>query len=244
MKLKPSLLLVVIWSLSLALRLGAGPSEYRVKHDHVFGSCSGKLIADDREIRYEAAHGKHSQSWPYVDIQRLDVVSPTRLDLKTFKSESWKKFEKDETFHFLLLDGQITVGDQEFFRSKLSRPMVARVVEDKGTVLASLPVRHRHRLGGCEGRLQMEEDRLIYSTDHSNDNRIWRLSDIETIGSPDDYHLRVTTPNETFTFDLKSPLDHRIYDSLWKKIYRLENAHTFRPGGHYPKRYKGVRPND
>ncbi|HEU0004533.1 MAG TPA: hypothetical protein VFS12_00965 [Terriglobia bacterium] len=32
------------------------------------------------------------------------------------------------------------------------------------------------------------------------------------------YHLRVTTYNETFSFDLKSPLDPKVYDSLWKKI--------------------------
>ena len=48
--------------------------------------------------------------------------------------------------------------------------------------------------------------------------------EIETLGSPDPYHLRVTTYNETFTFDLKSPLDPKVYDCLWKKIHRLKNA--------------------
>ncbi len=121
----------------------------------------------------------------------------------------------------------MTPEQQEFLRAKLSRPMVARLVEKaEGSIL--LPVRHRHSLGGCEGQLSVEEDRLIYLTDHSRDNRAWKLRDIETIGSPDPYHLRVTTYNETFTFDLKSPLDPKIYDSLWKRIYRLDKGEGVR----------------
>ena len=100
--------------------------------------------------------------------------------------------------------------------------MVAPLVEKvEGSNL--LLVRHRHRLGGCEGQLSVEEERLIYLTDHASDNRVWKLPEIETLGSADPYHLRVTTYNETFTFDLKSPLDPKVYDSLWKKIYRFEN---------------------
>lgn len=68
--------------------------EFRVKHDHTLGSCEGKLMANDREIGYEAADGKHSQTWAYIDIQKLDVASPTRLVLTTFQNESWKKLKK------------------------------------------------------------------------------------------------------------------------------------------------------
>jgi hypothetical protein len=223
MRLKPSILLTLTLWLAFALQLVADVFEYRVKHDHLFGSCEGRLIANDREIRYEAADGKHSQSWPYIDIQKVDVGA-TRLVLKTFKSESWKKLEKDQTFHFSVVDGQFTVEHQKFLRSKLSRPMVARLVEKKESAPASLPVRHQHRLSGCEGLLRLEGDRLTYVTDHAHDNRVWGLHEIETIGSPDTYHLRVTTLNETFNFDLKSPLDPKIYDLLWKRIYRLENT--------------------
>ena len=202
----------------------AEPLEFRAKHDHSLGSCDGKLIATDREIRYDATDGKHSRMWAYIDIQKLDVAAPTRLVLKTFESQSWKKLERDKVFEFSLLEGKLTSEQQEFLRAKLSRPIVARLVEkaDQGSTL--LLVRHRHRLGGCEGQLSVEEGRLIYLTDHAGDNRVWMLREIETFGSSDPYHLRVTTYNETFTFDLKSPLDPKVYDSLWKKIYRLENA--------------------
>ena len=203
----------------------AEPFEFRVKHDHTLGSCDGKLIANEREIRYEATDGKHPQTWAYIDIQKLDVASPTRLVLKTFESHSWKRLERDKVFEFSLLEGKLGPDQQEFLRAKLSRPMVARLVE-KTASSTLLLVRHRHRLGGCEGQLSVEQDRLMYLTDHSSDNRVWKLRDIETLGSPDPYHLRVTTYNETFTFDLKSPLDPKVYDSLWKKIYRFENPHA------------------
>lgn len=209
--------------LTLTGTLQAESFEFRVKHDHTLGSCEGKLITGDREIRYEAADGKHSQSWAYIDIQKLDVASRTRLVLKTFQSQSWKKLEKDKVFDFSVVEGKLTPEHQEFFRAKLSRPMVARLVEKvEGSTL--LPVRHRHSVGGCEGQLSVEEERLIYLTDHASDNRVWKLREIETFGSPDPYHLRVTTYDETFTFDLKSPLDQKTYEFLWKRIYRLESA--------------------
>jgi hypothetical protein len=213
----------VVIGLALTEVCSAEPFEFRVKHDHTLGSCNGTLIATDREIRYEATDGKHSRTWAYIDIQKLDVASPTRLVLKTFQSESWKKFEKDKVFDFSLIEDKLAPEQQEFLRAKLSRPIVAHLVEKANNSILLL-VRHRHRLGGCEGQLSVEEERLIYLTDHASDNRVWRLGEIETIGSPDPYHLRVATYNETFTFDLKSPLDPKIYDSLWKKIYRFENA--------------------
>lgn len=216
----------IVQGLALCFVLtGAAQAEsfdFRVKHDHTLGSCEGRLIATDREIRYEATGGKHSHTWAYIDIQKLDVASPTRLVLKTFESQSWKKLEKDKVFDFSLIEGKVTPEQQDFLGAKLSRPMVARLVEKADNSIL-LPARHRHALGGCEGQLSVEQDRLIYLTDQASDNRVWKLRDIETLGSPDPYHLRVTTYNETFTFDLKSPLDSKIYDSLWKKIYRLEN---------------------
>jgi hypothetical protein len=199
----------------------AEPTEFRVKHDHSLGSCEGKLVLTDRDIRYEASNGKHSRSWAYIDIQKLDVASPMRLVLKTFESHSWKKLESDKVFEFSLLDAKLGPEQQEFLRERLKRPMVARLAEKSDQDFDILLVRHRHRLGGCEGQLSVEEERLIYLTDHAKDNRVWKLRDIETLGAPDPYHLRVTTYNETFTFDLKSPLDPKVYDSIWRKVYRL-----------------------
>jgi len=214
---------VVVVCLMLTGISRAASFDFRVKHDHTFGSCEGKLSTNEEGLRYEATNGKHSQTWAYIDVQRLDVASFSRVVFKTFRSQSWKQMKRDKVFEFTLIEGKLTSEEQEFLRARLSRPMVARLVErtDQGSPI--LLVRHRHRLGGCEGQLTIEEDQLVYRADHSQDNRVWKLIDIETIGSPNPYHLRVTTYNETFTFDLKSSLDPHVYDSLWKKVYHFGN---------------------
>lgn len=220
-------MLLAVWAIPAGF-LHADSFEVRVKHDHFWKSCEGRLLANQQEIRYEAADGKHSRSWSYIDIQKVDLISPTRIEIKTFRSSSWKKLEQDEVFGFSLLEGQLTIENQEFLRSKLSRPMVARLAEKKDMGAASLPVRHRHRLGGCEGELRIETERVVYTTEHAGDSRVWQLGEIETIGASDPYHFRLTSYNETFTFDLKSPLDLTIYESLWKKVYKLEQVHATR----------------
>jgi hypothetical protein len=174
-------------------------------------------------INYEASDGKHSQQWPYLDIQRLDVSS-TRVSFETYQSQGWEKLKRDKIFEFRLLEGQLTAETQEFLRSKLSRPMVGRLIGTTGSDMGLLLVRHRHRLGGCEGELRVEKDRLLYSTDLARDKRAWTFDEIETIGSPDPYHLRVTTYNETFTFDLKKALEEKAYRFLWAKVHRLDAA--------------------
>jgi len=215
----PTLILSLLW----VVPVWGESFEYRVKHDHALGSCQGKLILSDHAISYDASNGKHSQRWPHLDIQRLDVSS-TRVWFETFQSQGWEKLKRDKAFEFRLLEGQLTAETQEFLRSKLSRPMVARLIGANGSDVRLLSVRHRHRLGGCEGQLRVEKDRLLYSTDLARDKRAWRFDEIETIGSPDPYHLRVTTYNETFTFDLKKALEEKTYRFLWAKVHRLGAA--------------------
>lgn len=194
--------------------------EFKVKHEHIRGSCRGKLIIDDSQIQYVAENGKHSWRWDYVDIQKLDV-SPKKIELLSFQSRSKWKLGSDKVYEFKLLEGELAYGQQEFLRSKLSRPVVARLVDSSSPALQKLPARHRHTLGGCEGILILNQDRITYSTDYSRHNREWRYSDLETIGSPDPYRLRITSNNETFTFDLKTPLEQKVYDFLWDKVNGL-----------------------
>jgi len=194
--------------------------DFKVKHEHLRGSCRGKLIIDDNQIQYVADKGKHSGQWTYIDIQKLDV-SPKKIELQSFQSSSKWKLGSDKVYEFTLLDAELSYSQQEFLRSKLSRPMVARLVDASSSPLQKLPARHRHTLGGCEGILGIYQDRIVYSTDFARHSREWRYSDLETIGSPDRYHFRVTSHNETFTFDLKIPLEQKTYDFLWDKVNGL-----------------------
>ena len=209
----------------LLLRFGAASwaatYEFTVRHDHPTGSCRGRLVLDEQQVAYIAANGKHSRQWPYVDIQKLDVVSPKELKLTSFQSGSKWRLNRDKIYEFELSSGELTLEIQEFLRSKLSRPMIARLVRSTTADSATLPVRHRHKLGGCEGILRLQGDRIIYETDHASHNRAWIYRDMQTIGSSDPYNLRLTSFNETFTFDLKAPLDRKLYDALWDQVNGL-----------------------
>jgi hypothetical protein len=211
--------LLLCW-IALTIPIRAETIEFNVKHEHVRGSCRGKLIIDDNQIRYIADNGKHSGQWAYVDIQKLDV-SPKEIEVQSFQSGPKWKLGSDKVYEFTLLDSELTYAQQEFLRSKLSRPMVARLVDTSSSPLQKLPVRHRHTLGGCEGILSIYQDRIVYSTDFARHSRDWRYSDLETVGSPDRYHLRITSHDETFTFDLKTVLDQKTYDFLWDKVNGL-----------------------
>jgi hypothetical protein len=45
------------------------------------------------------------------------------------------------------------------------------------------------------------------------------LEDIESFASSDKFSLRLSSRFETFTFDLKLPLEQRAYDVLWQAVY-------------------------
>jgi hypothetical protein len=70
-------------------------------------------------------------------------------------------------------------------------------------------------------------DKIIFRADHKEDSRIWQLDDIESFASSDKFSLRLSSRFETFTFDLKLPLEQRAYDVIWQAVY-APGAPTYR----------------
>ena len=85
--------------------------------------------------------------------------------------------------------------------------------------MQEFPVRHDHLFGGCQGIIDVTENRIIYVTDNPNDSRIWRLADVESFASTNEFDLRISTREETFHFDLKIPLNRETYQHIWNKVY-------------------------
>ena len=50
-------------------------------------------------------------------------------------------------------------------------------------------------------------------------SRTWVHADIETIGTMDPFHFRLTTYAETYNFDLKERLSPEDYRSVWHSLY-------------------------
>jgi len=93
--------------------------------------------------------------------------------------------------------------------------------------MAQIPVKHLHRLSGCQGILKVYADALVYEAQDGHDSRSWRWTDIRAVGRPDVDRFEVLTfepqtggPKRSFNFILKEPLPDRTYDLIWSRVFR------------------------
>ena len=94
-----------------------------------------------------------------------------------------------------------------------------------------IPVKHLHTFGGCEGVLQFTQDSIIYATKNRKDAREWRLDrDIQSVWSSDPYQLEIQvyennrrefSRTRIYNFQLKEPLDWKMYRALKLRLYAL-----------------------
>ncbi|MBI4483386.1 MAG: hypothetical protein HY652_10905 [Acidobacteria bacterium] len=205
---------------------GSGqPFTLSVQHEHLWGHCAGKLVIHEEGMEYATENSKHSRKWRYEDLRRIEISSPREVVLHTYEDVKFR-LGADKKFRLELRDGDVTAEIYEFLLARASRPLVTRVLYPSAPPAFTMPVKHRHRMGGCQGQLKAGEDRIIYETPHPGDSRIWFYKDIESIGLMDAYSFRLTTLEDTYTFDLKVPMSPEHYDFLWAKVYRLAHPYS------------------
>jgi len=192
---------------------------FHVRHEHAVGSCTGTLTFSATDIRYETKEKKHQRTWNYPDVKFFEIVSPAELKIHSYESESILKLGSDRDYTFKITQGQITNELYQMLVANSPRAVVTRVIFSGTEIVQEIPVRHRHRIGGCQGVFTIAQDKVIYRTDHEGDSRIWRLKDLQSFASNDPFHLRLSTAFETFNFDLKLPLEEAAYEHLWKALY-------------------------
>ena len=236
----------MIATLALILVLQTQPPEtqtFQVRHEHAVGSCTGTLTFSATDIRYEPADAKrkqdspkpqdakrkrdsaqpqekkHQRTWSYPDVKFFEIVSTGELQIHSYENEGVLKLGTDRDYTFKLTEGQITKELYDFLVAKSPRAVLTRVIFSGTEIVQEIPVRHRHSLGGCQGVLTIAQDKIIYKTSQEGDSRIWRLKDLESFASNDPFHMRLSTAFETFTFDLKLPLEEAAYEHIWKALY-------------------------
>src|SRR5438093_878215 len=206
-------------------RLSFGQAfTFKVRHDHWRGGCTGSLTIDEQGIEYRSEDAEHSLKWRYSDLKRIDIQSARELELLTYEDRKYRP-GAERKFEFKLLEGEITDQVYRLLLNKSARPLLTRIPYKAGAIVFGVPVKHRHRVGGCQGELQFEQERVIYRTGTPGEARIWQYRDISTVGLMDSYTLRITTLLETYTFDLKLALLNQQYDFLWAKVYQLEHPY-------------------
>lgn len=225
----------LIWAIAIgclsvlpALRVNAQEFRYKVEQDRTVGHRDGELTISEKGIEYRAEKKeKESRSWSYSsDIKLLEILSATKIRIWTYKDRKLL-LGRDESVTFKIIDGRIDQKTSDFLRERLPGPLVTSFIEEAGTAVAEILVKHSHRLGGCEGTLRVYPDRLSYESETGHDSRSWHWTDIRSVGRPDRYRLDIETfepqtgaSSRSFNFILKEQMADKTYDLIWSRVYR------------------------
>jgi hypothetical protein len=210
--------LLVPWS--------ARAENFKVRHDHLRGGCKGELVFTDAGVEYKPEKkSSHAQSWRYADIQQMEL-DPEEISVLTYITSKLRG-GADRIYHFKLLSGSITDEFRRQIADRLSRPLVSSVIPREGDARYTIPARLRHFMSGSQGSLEIGNEYVIYRADRKNESRVWRYTELLSIGSTGPFQLRIGALNKTggewgeeknFLFDLKRRLTPEEYDFLWTKI--------------------------
>lgn len=182
------------------------------------GKTSGTLIIDGAGLEFRPDKGS-SIRWAFVDIQTLYVL-PRRITVTGYEKRGRLR-PGTKQFRFDLATDLPPAVAAELANS-VGRPVRNGDPQPEASSIATLPVHHRTGFGGTKsnGILRFREDGIDYVTKSNKDSRSWRWTDIQTLTSSDPFHLTVFGYLETYSFDLKQPLQQRIYDRLTGEVYR------------------------
>ncbi len=222
------LLLATLILLTLTPSVRAQEFTYKVQQDRFKGHRDGELIISTKGVEYRAKKATDSRVWTYTDIKLFEILSPTRLRIWTYQNRKLL-LGQEESLTFKIIDGQIDQQVSDFLRERTARPLVTSFTkeETERVPVAQIPVKHLHRLGGCQGVLKVYTDGLEYEAQDGHDSRSWRWTDIRAVGRPDIDRFEVLTfepqtggPKRSFNFILKEPLADKTYDLIWSRVFR------------------------
>lgn len=210
-----------------ALQINGQEFKYKVQQDRLIGHRDGELIISNDHIEFRTKKENDRRSWTYGEIKLFEILSPTRMRIWTYQNQ--KLLGQEESLSFKIIQGSIDQQVSDFLRERIARPLVTSLTKEEtgSEPLAVIPVKHLHRLSGCQGVLRVYADRLIYESADGHDSRSWRWSDIRAVGRPDVDRFEVLTfepqfggPKRSFNFILKEPLADKTYDFIWSRVFR------------------------
>lgn len=219
-------------SITLAT-IAAGQTLTVTEQKPLWRDGHGKIEITDSGIHYTADDEKDSRVWSWLDVQYFDRISPTEFVILTYEDEKLR-LGQDRQYHFKLDEGELTDATFATISARLKRPVTDRVVPRTTNASYTIPVKHLHAFGGCEGELEFAKDAIYYRTDNEKDAREWQLGrDVESVWSDDPYHLEIYVADNNrrefsrtrvYRFDLKERLDPEFYRSLKLRLYRLDSV--------------------
>ena len=192
---------------------------YRVERDRLIRDQRGELRIDADGLSYKSDNGNTTLQIPLAEIFEADVSDPRIISVKTYDVLK-RNLGGRRAYTFRLLEVRHDEALTRFLAAKLRRPLVGSYVLAESEA-ESLSAYHRHRLGGCHGRVYVDPAGIRFVSDKPTESRTWRYSEIETVGSMNRFHLRISTLAETYNFDLKKRLPEEQYDLAMRSVYGL-----------------------
>ena len=206
--------------------------EFAVKKDQLFGSSEGTLVFGLESVEYRTADLNDARQWAYDDIKQLQVLSATRITIKTYEDQGWLRLGADRTFEFEVTEGIVSPDLVGFVWDRVVLPVVTAIFPPADAPPGrSVPVKLRQRIHGSHGVLQLFDDRLVYVTDDDEHGRAWRPADLRTVYQPDRHRLNIdayeggSDRTRTFSFDLKRPLPAGFLDAVWQWVHTPSMPH-------------------
>lgn len=201
------------------------PFELSVKRDRLVGGSRGTLVFAMDRIEYRTTDTDDARRWAYDQVNQLQILSPTRIVVRTYEDRGLLRLGADRTFDFTVIDSTVGPALVRFLLDRVSRPVVTAVMPPlSGERLFGALVKHHRQGRGAEGVLVMYDTQLVYLTEEEEDSRYWRFTDIFSVLRLDRYRLQITVyeggggSTRTFVFELKSDLPDGFYDALWARV--------------------------
>jgi hypothetical protein len=189
-----------------------GPAQY---HRLLKKPVPGVLSIDETGVEFRSPG--FSYKWPFPEIRTFDLSGARELTITGYENRHWHE-PGERTYRFTLSLPMPPVIAAEL-AARVERPVINGDPYPAAKVIAEIPAHRRERFGGSNGTLRLRDDGIDYVTADGRDGRSWRWSDIQTLANPNPWDLRVTAYREIVEFDLKQPLEPRLFDRLWESLY-------------------------
>jgi hypothetical protein len=200
----------------------AAPLEFSVRTGHMRHGSHGALVFGDQGVEYKTTEKSAGRRWTYEQIKQIQILSPTRIAIRTYKDWAWTRFWTDQTVEFELEKGSVGPELPALLIAKIPRPVMTSVLPAATRApLFRVPVKHLRSRSGSHGDLVLYDDALVFESPQKGASRYWRFGDLASVFTLDRFRLDVLAyeggggDTRPFTFQLKADLPPGFYDTLW-----------------------------
>ena len=132
----------------------------------------GEIRITGEAIEFHANKEKNSRRWAYVDVQHFDRIAANEFVLLSYEDAALQ-LGRDRRFRFVITSGELREQELARIAGKIGKPVSNHDFTAPAFSRYEVPVKHLHRLGGCEGTLSFTDSRIFYQTDEKKHAREW-----------------------------------------------------------------------